>query len=437
MSIFDLEAISFGVAPVYPAFGLFAMAFCLTYISTPLKLTLPRPLLYLVLFGMFNVASILGSAWVPPDYLHLSVKQPWVFGTTQAAYVLAMVLAAVLVYEAFVSFPRLVHSALRAHIIAAVFVSIWGFYQFVAYYNGWPYSLIFNNNEYYAQAYMQSLGPLKRVNSTALEPSTLAMYLLTAMPISLYSVAYKVKIIARGFDFAALCVISMALLMTTALTAFLGIAILAIIAGLIGRLSGPRAILLFIAIAVTCVLFLTTWSREIERFSAVSPIVERFSRIEMNEDLSTNTRWNSLVTTLAMFLDHPIAGVGIGNTAFYYYLYSDQAVEGFYPRIYSYGARILAELGLVGVLLISIFLFLCVRSRPSETLDKNGGLLWESLWLTFLTSFATLIISQADIVHFEVWFLCGSFLALSHWRDQQVVRVPGAPKRFTTVARSR
>ena len=437
MSVFDLEALSFGVAPVYIAFFILSIAYSLTYLGRRLRLAMPRPLVYLIAFGLFSVASIVQSARVPPDYLHLSIKVPFVFGATQAMYILASVLAVFILFEVFVSFPNLVRTALRAHFMSALFVSLWGLYQFAAYYGNWPYPLIFNNNEYYSQLYMQMMGPLKRVNSTALEPSMLAIYLCSVLPISLYSVVFRLKVLSRLLDFIVLSVVSLVLLLTTALTAFLGLAVFVAIVGIKGRLARLPTILVLGVISGTFILILNTWSREIERFSALEPIVERFSSVQMHEDFSTTDRWNSIVVASAMFVDHPIVGVGVGNSAFYYYFYAERKTYGFYPRIHAYGARIASELGLVGMVLVGVFIYLVIGSRPSKELDKSEHILWESLLVAFLTCFILLMTTQGDINHYEVWYLCSSVLALSQWRDRPVARLPNQPKRSATLTQSR
>jgi len=136
----------------------------------------------------------------------------------------------------------------------------------------------------------------------------------------------------------------------------------------------------------------------------------------LKRDISNKSRLGIQYATLQVFLDHPVIGVGFGqspyHSRFYYpnwathknwefeYLYKNQKERSFPPG-YNLYVRMLAETGIVG---ISIFLFLMYTTlRLSYNYMKNKDNNVRILAIILFISFAGLIINWMQIDTFRIY----------------------------------
>jgi hypothetical protein len=414
-SLKDIARLEFGLVPVYVGLLILTLMALYFRLEGKLKLFLPKPLRFLAGYALLVTFSISQSAQVPTGVATLSDRRLWWFSITQSAYVLAAAFSMILLFQVFVSYHDMVWTAVRTHFAISIFVCLWGIYQVVSYYRNWPYPLIFNNNPHYAQLYGEMIGNMKRVNSTATEPSMLAIYLLSVLPIAFYSVTHKLRILSIGLDKLVLVLCTVVLLWTTSLTAFLGMALLALAFTRMGQLSKVLGLGLAAGILALCIILLSSFSKEIDAYVRGAGVIERFSSISTGEDLSISDRSEGAMMGLTMFAHNPIFGVGEGNSVFYYYWYSNRRISalGLRPRISGIGPRVVGEHGLVGIFLLIAFVVLTWRCKSSPSAPKRVRLLQESLRLTFLITFLVMITSMGEFTHYEFWFAGAAALALA------------------------
>jgi hypothetical protein len=414
-SLREIARFDFGLVPVYPGLLILTLAAAYFWLEKKLKLHFPKPLRYLAGFALLVVLSILQSALVPPQVATLSDRRVWWFSITQSAYVLAAALSLILLFHVFVSYPDMVWTAMRVHFAISIFVCCWGLFQFVSYYRGWYYPLFFNNNPHYAQLYMEMLGSFKRVNSTATEPSMLAIYLLSILPVAFYSVTKQIRILSAGLDTLVLVLNTLVLLMTVSLTGFLGIVLIALVLARLGQVSKALGGALAVGILALVIVLLSSFSKDIDSYVRSAGVVERFYNISAGDDLSIQDRSQGVAMGLTMFLHSPIIGVGEGNSVFYYYWYSDRRIStlGLRPRISAVGPRVLAEHGLIGAFLLFGFVLFTWRCKSPPSAPRRIRFLQESLRVSFLVMFLVMITSMGEITHYEFWLVGAAALALS------------------------
>jgi hypothetical protein len=411
MALHDFKEIKFGLPPVYVTLPLLILAAAL---SKP-KLVWPKPIRYLIGFGLLTVSSILQCMSVRRDFIHLSDRKLWSFSATQSAYVVATVIATIVVFQCVASYPNLLRTALRAQTLAVIFACLWGLYQFFGYMFGWEYPLVFNNNLYYAQLYYQTLGAFNRISSIAMEPSMFAIYLATVLPIYVYCCLYSLRIFSRVLDTLVLLLCGITLFLTLSNTAILGIITLSLL--MIGRKTKSWFHLAAILITVSllgCAVLLY-FSPNVARLTEGSALLDRLANVIQGTDASANDRYNSMVMGARVFIEHPILGVGEGNAGYYLFSYDTRLPIGMQPRVLSLAVRTLAEHGLVGVFLLGSFLILTIRHRRPDSLSKQVKLAVEALRLSVIVSFFLMIASMTEFAHYEAWTASALLLGVTQW----------------------
>lgn len=121
---------------------------------------------------------------------------------------------------------RLLQSV-RAYLCSAMFVSLWAFVQLWCNLTGHTYpAFLFNTSMgTSAQLYTERLSELDlaRVSSVAVEPSQLAFSMLLAFVILLVSIGLRRPVLTKGWDLLTLVLVTAALIVSTATTAYLGL----------------------------------------------------------------------------------------------------------------------------------------------------------------------------------------------------------------------
>jgi hypothetical protein len=125
--------------------------------------------------------------------------------------------------------PKRLLQSVRTYIASAIFASLWALVQLWCILTGRTYpAFLFNNSmgtsaQLYAQEILQL--NLRRVSSVAVEPSQFAFSMLLAFVILLVALGLRKPIFSRKWDMAALLLVTAALMVSTATTAYAGLVI--------------------------------------------------------------------------------------------------------------------------------------------------------------------------------------------------------------------
>lgn len=211
-------------------------------------------------------------------------------------------------------FPS-IRASLRAFTAAAAFTSLWGIFQFACAVFDLPYpAVLFNNSENaVAQGFTQTLpdvanAPLTRISSVAVEPSIFAQYLLSALPLLAGSLAFRAPIWGRRRDAAVAVVVLASLLLSTSSTAYVGLALAALVtlscSLLAHGLKFRHALLLGLGAAITSAVYLLTPN--------ANALIARLVLAKAAEG-SGLERLQSVYKAWGYFVEYPILGIGWGS----------------------------------------------------------------------------------------------------------------------------
>jgi glucan phosphoethanolaminetransferase (alkaline phosphatase superfamily) len=227
--------------PITMFFGSLYLFYKFTHICVTRKIKLPRiQTLSIQLIWIFGVAATVSSLLMPiiidgqmliaSPTLSSNEVYPLTFSMTNLTQVIYLIYAICLttVVAKRNLEPIQFKATLKIYLLSAFFVTAWGWLQVVCYYTDIPYpDIIFNNSiTMSAQGYTAEFGELglKRVSSVAVEPAVLAQYLMTVIPIVLFSVNHNEPILnsSKADKMILLATISL-LLITTSTTAYVGL----------------------------------------------------------------------------------------------------------------------------------------------------------------------------------------------------------------------
>jgi O-antigen ligase len=302
------------------------------------------------------------------------------------------------------------HDTERVILISALFVSIWGVFQFVCNLSGITYpAFIFNNSgSVSGRGFMQTLDTgVSRVTSAAVEPSVLAQGLVTLLPLTLPAWLKRGFILSRRMDRSASILFVLVLILSTSATAYLGLFLLAITGIVVlvrtGAWSMRRAVLsavaavtvvgAIIALALTSVPFLSAFADSVLlNKSSSGSALERAMTIEF---------------AFGYFQKFPILGIGWGSATSHdliVKLLSNVGVVGF-----------VVFLGAMGSVAIASWRDLGGLSSPVS--------LSRSAWLLALAVFLlTSVLIEFPLVFGNFWLVLGMVLATSQWTHDPSMR---------------
>jgi hypothetical protein len=205
-----------------------------------------------------------------------------------------------------------IRSTIKVYVLAGVFVSLWGYFQFLC--NSflkieYPYYL-FNNavtESMRGYAWQVEVGGdlYPRISSVGLEASIFSKYLLTVLPIVVVSVWLRRPLFSIAFDRFVLVILTGVLILTTSGTAYLGIiCVLLVTAILLGRLR---------VISWRWAIYAGLFSIICIAFYEVIPVFQDFVDALLllkYESGSAIERTLSMVNSWEYFKQYPILGVG-------------------------------------------------------------------------------------------------------------------------------
>jgi hypothetical protein len=367
---------------------------------------LSTPVRQLGMFFMVACLSLLVPLWISgqmviesPELgnsgsvlLQFSVKH-----VTQTIYLLYGILLAIFVAARNIHLSHLLQSA-KIFLISALFVSLWGFFQFFCKILGIEYpAYIFNTSATEsASGYAQVLRELgvSRISSVATEPSMFAQSVLIALVIALFAVIGKQPLISKAWDRFALAIILGALVLSTSTTAYGGllfVAVLYVSALVYLRMLHARYVLPFFLVPGLLLY----------AYSAYPPVRAVFESMILGkgESYSALARINSVLLARDYFFQYPILGLGWGSVS------SHDLVS-----------KLLSNTGLMGLCAFSLFLLTLVtrlwRTARSVELSSAKSIQWPVCVLAMLlTLIFTNAIGDFAFSYGHVWFVFG--LAIS------------------------
>lgn len=304
-----------------------------------------------------------------------------------------------------------IKTTIKILLISALFTALWGLFQFSSYYIGFEYpDFLFNNNIGFNQAFGQTIGFYKRVNSVAPEPSKYATYLLWITPLAIGLWIYKVKdILKKHHSLIISLVLFLVLIMTTSTTAYVVFFLFFIILlihiikplNLVRNFNINRNIikifyisLLFILVIWLIVMFINNYLN-IDLQSLIT-VFERVT-IAKTETHSFSSRTESLIHSLKISLQSPLLGFGWGS-----------------HRSFDLISTLLVQIGFLGLIIFVSFIFKIIyqiNTRISYQSKTQKGLGY-SLQLSIITGLLAHSVAQPDIISLIIWVILGISLAL-------------------------
>ena len=284
---------------------------------------------------------------------------------TQAGYILYGVLLTICVAGQTSKVQEFARSV-RIFVLSAMFVSLWGLFQFFCYWAGIAYpAYIFNTSATgSALGYLQELEDIgmTRISSVATEPSILGQFLLLAAVFVLFALVNTQPIISRTYDRCALVMIVGVLLLSTSTIAYIGLAVTLVLYMLAlwhWRILRLRHVVLLIA-------FVALLSLAYAAYPPAQDLVD-VMLLGKGESYSGIGRMFSILQARDYFLQYPILGLGWGSLASHDLVF-----------------KLLSNTGILGFSSFSLFVFtvlvrLWQRARSGKGRDLTES--WHSVCL--------------------------------------------------------
>lgn len=274
------------------------------------------------LFASLTVPLILnGTGWVHswityPGYLGPSTIPLALtsHNLTQSAILVFGVLFTILVAAENCSSVNVLYT-LKLYVGSCFFVASWGLFQFWCQLRGKPYPAgIFNTSENvvalgYKQVYGAGNVIVGRISSATLEPGVLAMEVLAALLVIVVCLEVRHAILPRGWNWLAIVVIGVVLLLSTSSTAYFGLLAVPLLTGLVLARAGSERWKHQLFAAMGC---LTFGALMVIYFPLVNQILKAAIFLKYLSG-SGATRIESVWIAAREFLRFPILGVGWGT----------------------------------------------------------------------------------------------------------------------------
>ena len=302
---------------------------------------------------------------------------------------------------------------LQVWLLVATAVAAYAIYQSFARNLGWPLAYLdLSNPTFGARTAAGQFGGYIRPSSVFFEPSRLGTYLLGPLILAAITLVgrreYSIIFRRRSFHWLVLLTISVGILLSFTLTAYLALMFAIAIVILSSKVSVNLIRLSKTAIGVLIGVAVVVVALEIFGISFLAAF-ERVGRVVGTplEDGSVQERTARAVVALKIWIDHPLFGVGVNQIQF---------VSGDYtfPSWYAYGNRafattgilwpaILSQVGIIGfIAFVMVFVssLRMLRSSIKWCDDPDGRILSYAFWVILWT--ITITVSLA-YVEFMLW----------------------------------
>jgi hypothetical protein len=317
---------------------------------------------------------------------------------TQSIYVLYGVLLAIALGFKNSDLKVFMRSS-RIFLLSAVFVSLWGLFQLSCSWFGVTYpAYIFNTSATpSALGYSELVDTLgiQRISSVATEPSIFATCMLVALVFGLFASVSRKPIISKVWDRAAVCIITVALLLSTSTTAYIGLVMVLFvyIAALtyVGILGKRHVVKL-------CLFAALLWLA----YVVYPPVQDVVNVVIVNKGTgySALEGLNGYILARDYFLAHPLLGLGWGSVT------SRDLV-----------LKLLSNTGVLGFAAFFVFLLNALvrlwRVARVDTID-NAPMRWCAMCL--LSAYVVMIFLNLttgfEFAYGQLWFVLGLAIAV-------------------------
>lgn len=324
-----------------------------------------NPLAWLVAYVI--ITSVVTTLFIPENPLIMRnafVNRPFMRSFTRAVFFGVLVLTSATVYWIANKKPELYSKFVRWHFLVVSIVSLIGIFAYLLHLTG-GFTNITSN---FVVDHRPSFG--LRTKSILMEPIYFAIYLLTSIPL-LISSTFNPELISRKKAIAHSIIQIFALMISVSRSGYLaffgsvGFLLIAYRSNLANTIKRYWQFRLGIVVFVlACLLSVVLLPAQIGDFILSNTIHRQWS---------LQSRWLGVVMALGAFSQHPIIGIGWENFIFYSgaRIYPEIFADKVYafPEVGVMYARLLAELGIIGTVLLLFALYQI--SRPVFQNVKN------------------------------------------------------------------
>ena len=191
-------------------------------------------------------------------------------------------------------------------------------------------------------------------------PNMLGAYLLIVFPLTLGQMKVSAKKISKFMYFIAAGLIFACIVMTGSRGAWIGVIAATIVFWVVYNFKN-------IWLVLVAGLTIPLWQLILPEF-----IINRFSSIFTMADSSVQMRLNIWKGAWAMAKDNLFTGIGVGERAFRI-VYNDYTIKGAESAVHSHSLilQILVEIGIVGLIVFAIIMFMCMQKSFIEIKQGN------------------------------------------------------------------
>jgi hypothetical protein len=286
-------------------------------------------------------------------------------------------------------------NSIRTFILSGLFVSIWGWYQYLASLFGFQYINIFNTIN---EGYKQTINNIPRLVSVALEPSNISIYMIFL--IILTYMLKDNKIIFKKRDHMLLIIIFIiTLLMTLSTTAllilfcffsFIIINKIYVKHNLSEIVINKSLIYIIFSLIICCILTIYILNKYyIEIYETILSLT-----INKISTASGNDRFTRAIYSFELFFNYPIFGVGWGSNETYDSL-----------------TKLLSNLGIIGFSLFS-FIILEIHRFKHTIKDELCFNIYNALDIGNIIYFIVSLFSGLNFTSPILWSIWGFIFAI-------------------------
>jgi hypothetical protein len=211
------------------------------------------------------------------------------------------------------------HDTERVIIFSAIFVTLWGFVQFVCNVTDIPYpDFIFNNSASISgKGFMETLNGVGRVSSVATEPSILAQSINSLLPLTIPAWLRRGSVLSVFMDRFCAVLFIILLIISTSSSAYLGLFVFAGMLSLVLVHTGTmsrRKIFKVVAIAGTVIVTIGALAT-----ISIPKLRDLLGSVLFNKTSSGSAleRLRSVELAFGYFQRYPILGIGWGSATSY------------------------------------------------------------------------------------------------------------------------
>jgi hypothetical protein len=286
------------------------------------------------------------------------------------------------------------HETERIILLSAVFIAVWGLFQFFCNVTGIPFpGFIFNNSgSISGKGFLETLNGIGRVSSATVEPSVLAQSLITLLPLTLPAWLRRGSVFSVLADRQCSVLFVAVLMISTSTVAYVGLLMLGLLLVplvLRTRVMSISRTLKFIVIAALAGLAVVTCAAvSIPAFRNLLSLV----LLDKSSSGSALERVRTIGLAFGYFQRFPLLGIGWGSATSHDLL-----------------VKLLSNVGIIGTVTFLGSMYFVMREnwRSLDSLDLPLGLS-RAAWLLALAAFLfTSVFAEFPLAFGNFWLILG------------------------------